>query len=104
MDADPKELRRTTFAHAPADKVFWVCRGDKVDNVRDLANCIESLTPAQFAHHVSIEGKKNDFAIWIHDVLRNPLLSRDLNYPVNLNNQQHYVKTLRDHLAWLETV
>ena len=104
MDVDVQLLKKTTLAHVSPDKIFWVCRGDRVDNVRDLANCVESLTPEQFKLHVSLEGKRNDFAQWIFDVLKNPLLARDLNYDINLRDQKHYVKTIRDHVAWLEKV
>lgn len=104
MDVDFQAIKKSTFQKVPADKVFWVCRGDRIDNIKDLANCIENLSPEQFKHHVSEVGKKNDFAMWIFDVLKNPLLSKDLNFPVNLKDQKHYVKTLRDHIKWLETV
>ena len=104
MELDTHQLKKSTLAKAPADKIFHVCRGDRIDNLKDLANCIESLTPEQFKHHVSFEGKKNDFAMWIFDVFKNAALSRDLNYEINLKDQKHYVKTLRDHLRWLESV
>ncbi len=103
MHVDPHELKRTTLAKAPDDQVFVVCRGDRIDNIKDLANCIESLSPEQFQHHVSPEGR-NHFADWIQGVLKNPLLAHDLNYPINLNNQQHYVTTIRHHVQWLESV
>lgn len=104
MDIDPRELKRSTFATVPPDKVFWVCRGDSITNIRDLASCVEHLSPEEFRHHVSLEGKKNDFATWIEQVLHNPVLAHDLNYPINLTNQQHFVKTVRDHITWLESI
>jgi hypothetical protein len=103
MHLDPHELKKTTLAHTTEDKAFVVCRGDHINNITDLANCIESLNPDQFKHHVSIEGR-NHFADWIKEVLKNPLLAHDLNYPINLNNQQHYVMTIRHHVQWLESV
>lgn len=104
MEVDPKLLKKTTLAKVPQDKVFWVCRGDRVDNIKDLANCIETLSHDQFKHHVNEAGKKNDFSTWIYDVLKNPALARDLNYPINLADQKHFVKTIRDHVKWLESV
>lgn len=104
MDIDPQQLKKTTLGTVSEEHAFLVSRGDRIDNLRDLANCIESLTPEQFAHHVSLEGKRNDFATWIFDVLKNPALARDLNYPINLNDQTHFVKTIRDHLQWLESI
>jgi hypothetical protein len=103
MEIDPQLLKKTTLARVQ-DKPFWVCRGDHVDNIKDLANCIESLSHEQFMHHVSAEPKRNDFAQWIFDVLKNPSLARDLNYPINLTDQKHCVKTIRDHIAWLESI
>jgi hypothetical protein len=102
MEINPEQLKKTTLAKAPAEKFFYVCRGDKIDNLRDLANCIESLNAAEFKHHVN--DKRNDFAAWVADVFKNPALGRDLNYPINISDQKHYVKTLRDHLKWLESV
>jgi len=98
------ELRKTTFTVVSEDKAFWVCRGDRITTAKDLANCIESLTPEEFQHHVNKEGKRNDFALWIHDVLKNPALAKDLDLDANYDDQTHYVKTIRDHLAWLETI
>jgi hypothetical protein len=104
MEVDVHSLKKTTLAHVPQDRAFFVCRGDHIDNLTDLANCIASLSPEEFKHHVQLEGKKNDFAMWILDVLKNPLLAKDLNYDVNLSSQGHYVKTIRDHVRWLESV
>ena len=104
MTVDFQALKKSTLTKVSDDKAFWVVRGDKIDNIVDLANCVESLSPEQFLHHVSEQGKKNDFATWIYDVLKNPSLARDLNYPVNLKDQKHYIKTIRDHVAWLKTV
>lgn len=101
---DPQELKRTTLRRVPDDRAFWTVRGERIDDIRDLAACVESLSPEEFAHHVSVEGKRNDFAVWIQDVLHNPVLAHDLEYPINLNNQQHFAKTVRDHVAWLESV
>ena len=104
MTVDFHALKKTTLAKVSDDKIFWAVRGDRIDNIHDLANCVENLSHEQFAHHVSETGKKNDFAVWIHDVLHNALLARDLDYPVNLKDQKHYVKTIRDHIAWLQTL
>lgn len=100
MEFDVQKLKRTTLNKVSDDKAFVVVRGDRITNIYDLANCIEHLSPQQFTHHVNT--KKNDFAAWIFHVLQNPLLSRDLDGIANINDQKHYVKTIRDHAAWLE--
>ncbi|RME31821.1 hypothetical protein D6789_01480 [Candidatus Woesearchaeota archaeon] len=101
---DPQELKRTTLAHCLPENAFHVQRGDVITNIYDLANCIESLSEAEFRQHVDPEGEFNHFADWIRGVLGNPELARDLNYDANLRDKAHYVKTIRDHIAWLESV
>lgn len=104
MNMDPKELKRSTLSQSPVEKAFWFCRGDKAENIQELADGIESLTTEQFHHHVSVKDHRNDFSAWIEHVLSNPILAKDLMYPANLSDQKHFVKTIRDHVAWLETL
>lgn len=103
MDADQNELRRTTLATVPEDQAFYVSRGDRIRSLKDLANCFEHLTEDQFRYHVNVNGPTNHPALWIRNTLHNPLLANDLMHEINLRDQQHFVKTIRDHLAWLET-
>lgn len=102
MDIDVQQLKATTLANVPEDKAFYVCRGDRIHNVCDLANCIESLSPEQFEHHVDDVKKTTHFSSWIANVLGNPLLARDVDMDPNRHNQTHLVKTIRDHINWLE--
>jgi len=104
MDIDVKQLKKTTLARVPQEQAFHVDRGDWITNIYDLANCVESLSPDEFRFHVNPSGPTNHFAIWIREVLKNPQLAHDLMYDVNLKDQKHYVKTIRDHVAWLEHV
>jgi hypothetical protein len=103
MDMNPQDLKRTTLAKVPADDAFLVCRGDSITSIYDLANCIESLSPDEFRYHVNTEGT-NHFALWILEALHNPLLAHDLNFDANIIDQKHYVKTIRDHVRWLEGI
>ena len=99
---DFKAIKQTTFQHVPEEAVFWAVRGDRISTVRDLINCMASLSEEQWRHHVSKE--KNDVANWVLHVLKNPLLAKDLQYPANVESKEHFLKTLRDHVTWLETV
>jgi hypothetical protein len=99
---DIHALKQTTLANVPADKAFVVCRGDRITHVKDLANCIESLNEGQFKHHVHPEKGESDWSHWIRNELRNPALAGDVNLKINLENKAHLVKTIRDHVAWLE--
>ena len=102
MDIDVQELRKITLSTVPEDQAFWVCRGDKVHNLKDLANCIESLSPDQFRYHVDDAKKTTHFSAWIAQTFHNPLLARDVDLEPNLSNQTQLVKTIRDHINWLE--
>jgi hypothetical protein len=107
MDVNIQQLKQTSLSTVPPDQAFWVCRGDRVRNLKDLANCIESLNPAQFKYHVdevhqTTHFQTTHFSQWINDVLHNPLLAKDVNLPVNMRDQMHLVKTIRDHVHWLE--
>jgi hypothetical protein len=99
---DIPKLKQTTLATVPWEKAFHVNRGDHITNIKDLANCVESLSPEQFRFHVNPNGPTNHFSVWIRDALANPHLANDLNLAANLTDQKHFVKTIRDHVAWLE--
>ena len=101
---DVHALKRTTLATVPADKAFVMVRGDRISTIKDLANCIASLTDFQFNHHVHVDKHDSDWAHWTRDVLQNPALANDMNLIVNLRDKAHLVKTIRDHVAWLESV
>ncbi len=101
MAYDIAQLKHTTLAPVDDAHAFWVCRGDHIRTVQDLANCLESLTPAQF--HTHVNQQENHVATWVQDVLHNELLAHDLRYPANIEDQAHCVKTIRDHVHWLES-
>jgi len=99
MEPNPSALKQTTLKPCDGRFAFFVCRGDVITSIQDLANCIQSLNDTQFKTHVN--DKKNDFAAWIFNVLKNPFLARDLDNPSNKGDKSKYVKTIRDHCAWL---
>lgn len=97
-----EELRDNTLMEVPADMAFRVCRGDVVNNIRDLANCVESLSEEEFKAHVNEE--ENHVAEWVHHALKNEGLANDLKLDVNHESQEHFVKTIRDHVSWLDSL
>mgnify|MGYP003395519780 CR=1 FL=1 len=101
MDINYNELRKTTLATVPEDQAFYVSRGDRIRTLKDLANCFEHLTEDEFRYHVNPSGPTNHPALWIRNTLHNTALANDLMLDVNLRDQKHFVKTIRDHLKWL---
>jgi len=99
-----QEIKRTTLAEVPRENAFVVHRGDVITHVSDMANCIEHLSEEEFRHHVHYNGDHNHFADWVEHVLKNPGLAKDLRYPINQQDKLHAAKTIRDHVAWLESI
>ena len=60
------------------------------------------MTDEEFAQHVNEE--KNDFSAWISTVLHNDLLAKDLLLEANMTDKGHCAMTIRDHVAWLESL
>lgn len=55
------------LVNAYNEKCFWVYNGPVLSNMEDLCRSLGSMSDKQFWHHVS--RVKNDFAIWVEDVL-----------------------------------
>ncbi len=48
------------------EKYFWLCDGQVLKNLKELAVALEKMNNDVFKDHVS--GEKNDFALWVKDV------------------------------------
>lgn len=101
---EPHDLKRTTLQHVARDFAFHCCRGDCIDNIWDMANCVESLSDYEFRQHVAEDGSYNHIADWVRSALDNADLAEHLNWDANLQDKAHFVKTIRDHVAWLESI
>ncbi|MDD9953109.1 MAG: hypothetical protein OXR66_02130 [Candidatus Woesearchaeota archaeon] len=102
MNIDHRGLQQTTLREVSDAKAFHVCRGDHIRTIHDMANCLTHLSDEEFEYHVNEE--QHDLAVWVHEVLQNPLLAHDLQLPENVQNKEHCVKTIRDHVGWLESI
>ncbi len=99
-EPNPSLLKETTLADCSPGAEFWIHNGPVVSSLKQLAGEIESISEEAFRYHVN--SGKNDFAAWISNALQNPFLARDLDCSDNINNKENYVKTIRDHIDWLE--
>ena len=59
-----------------ADKVFYLCDGQVVRNLLELADMLELMDESVFSYHVT--DYKNDFANWINDVVGDAELADEL--------------------------
>jgi hypothetical protein len=55
------------LVEAPPERRFWVNYGPVLKDLRELRDALQSLSDAQFSHHVG--AGKNDFADWVEAVL-----------------------------------
>jgi len=97
---NPQELKKTSLNPCDHGKEFWINHGAVVSSLRQLMDEIEHMPWETFQHHVN--NQKDDFAAWIKEVLHNIFLAQDLHSDQNINDKGQYVRTLRDHMGWLE--
>ncbi len=60
----------------PSEKAFWINNGPVVASLTELASAVKTLSGEQFTHHVNKE--KNDFAVWVHEVVGDSTLASKL--------------------------
>lgn len=97
------QLRESSLRNCDQSRAFYFHNGARAANLQDFANTIDKLPDQEFRYHVSPDGKTNHFRLWINDVYRNQWLAKDLALEANLKDQHHCAKTIRDHLAWLNS-
>lgn len=59
-------MQKKLLADACPEKCFWVCDGEILKNLKELAEYLEKIPANIFKYHVSKD--KNDFANWVADV------------------------------------
>jgi hypothetical protein len=60
----------------PVEKCFWINNGSVCRNIYELRDSIKALNNYYFVYHVN--SNKNDFAIWIREVLGDEVLAKRL--------------------------
>ena len=69
-------IKKKLLGEAPQEHHFVVADGKKLKNIIELADALETMSEAIFAHHVN--DARNDFANWIKDVFYDHSLSDDI--------------------------
>lgn len=77
----------------PGEKAFWFCNGTRALNLYQLVDTVEHTSDEVFDYHVS--GAKNDFAVWVRDVLEDQQLY-DLIW--HERSKYWFVQKVRRHL------
>ena len=95
-----KILRAKVLSDCKPSDAFWVCTGEVVRNLYELARAVEAMGLDPFVYHVNDDNKKNDFARWIKEVLDDEELSRRLQ---KVKIKSMYAEIIRDRIAELES-
>jgi hypothetical protein len=83
---------------APPEKEFVLADGRHLKDIKELTMCFLTLDPGIFQHHVNAQFNKNDFAIWIAEVLEDKDLAAKLT-PVL--DQHQYARIIKDRVKEL---
>ena len=76
-----KQIKDKLKKKIPEERYFVLVSGQKVKNVKELADVLESLDETNFLHHVNEH--RNDFANWIQDVFEEFDLAEKLKTSVD---------------------
>ncbi|MEM4259749.1 MAG: DUF5752 family protein [Candidatus Woesearchaeota archaeon] len=87
---DPKKI----LENVSPDKIFFVCDGSTLSNIKDLSNALKTMNDGTFSYHANQQ--KNDFSNWITDVLHDPALGKKIRYLNKVNTQKEIEKRIRE--------
>lgn len=71
-----KATKAKKIIDAEACCCFWLCSGQILKNLKELAESLEEMSDEIFNYHVN--QTKNDFADWVGDVFKEKKLATDL--------------------------
>jgi hypothetical protein len=74
------------------DWVFRTCNGVVIRNIFELANYLEGCNDYDFHYHVNNDHHKNDFAIWVREVVNDQKLASELDGTLDKGPYLHKIK------------
>jgi hypothetical protein len=85
--------RKPKFMQANPECSFWINNGPVLSNLLDLYEALSEMNDEMWKYHTIRAG--NDFAVWIEDVLCEPILARKIK---KLKSRDGMRKAIRAHL------
>lgn len=76
MTTPMSEDAKRWLADVPGENAFWCCDGRTMRNMQELADALSTVTDDAFACHANQQ--KNDFSIWVREVIGDEELAGDL--------------------------
>lgn len=77
--------------------VFYCCDGRVFRNMRELCDGLTAMSGESFTFHAGED--KNDFSQWVHDIIRDEKLARDLRKSSGQTQAARGVRTRIDFLS-----
>lgn len=96
---DLKVLREKVLHDSAPQEAFWTCHGTVIRNIYELLSTIKVLNDFAFKYHVNTDNKKNDFAKWVEEVLKDKELGKRLK---NIYDKDLYVGIIEKRIKELE--
>ncbi len=97
MAVRTKQDAARVLSDISGDKRFWSHDGCIINNLYQLADCLTHMNNESFWHHVTPQN--NDFSNWVHDVLDDEKLARDIT---RTTNRLEAAEIVRSRIAWLQ--
>jgi hypothetical protein len=76
-----KDQAQKLLGDVPEDKVFWGQNGKVFRNLYELERGLNSMADEAYRYHVNVE--KNDFSVWVRQVIGDESLADDLENTQN---------------------
>lgn len=73
-------------------RVFRTCNGVVLHNLSELASYLDGCSEYDFRYHVNSDHGKNDFAIWVREVVGDDDLADELDGTIEKEQYAHAVK------------
>lgn len=89
-----KKDHKKILENVSPDKIFFVCDGSTLSNLRDLANALKTMNDGTFSYHAN--ANKNDFSNWINDVLHDSALAKKIKNLDKTKAQKEIEKRLKE--------
>ncbi len=77
--------------------VFWLCDGTTLKNLDELLESLNYMSRETFHYHVN--KKKNDFAKWINDIIKDEKLANNL---YKVKTKKETIDILKARVVWLK--
>lgn len=99
MDKILKQDAKRFLANVPEQYVFRCCDGRTFRNIEEFGQAFSNMRDEDFTYHANTE--KNDFSMWVKDIIKDEKLARDLT---KSQNKSQAAKAVVDRITFLRNI